>query len=217
MATYFPEGNIGVVVIEENSTEREYLLALVARTPGVKLLAAYGGLADTLRAVQKELPDLVIVGFVALNDLVLGWLRTLRSILPHTSVLVLSAEENRDQILQGLEAGVCGWLQKPCPADQIARAIFILHGGGAVLSSAVARRILDYFHARGSSVDCLSNREREVLGLLARGQQATDISTKLGLSISTVRTHVRNLLSKLKVTSRTEAVAKYLNPVEDPR
>jgi DNA-binding NarL/FixJ family response regulator len=62
-------------------------------------------------------------------------------------------------------------------------------------------------------VNCLTRREREVLKLLGRGQQSADISEELGVRPGTVRTHVRNLLQKLKVTSRTEAVAKYLNPV----
>jgi DNA-binding NarL/FixJ family response regulator len=131
---------------------------------------------------------------------------------PHTSVLVLSTEKDRDQLFQALEAGVSGWLQKPCTADQIVHAIIILHEGGAILSSPVAPKILDYVHARGSTVQSLSGREREILGLLGHGMEAASIAEKLGLSGATVRTHVRNMLVKLKVSFRAEAVAKYLNP-----
>jgi DNA-binding CsgD family transcriptional regulator len=89
----------------------------------------------------------------------------------------------------------------------------MLQEGGAILSSPVARKILQYFHARGSSVRHLSHREREILGLLGQAMHASLIAERLGLSQSTVRTHVRNILLKLKANSRAEAVAKYLNPL----
>ena len=212
MARYSRDADINVAVIEENPVEREYLLALVAGAPGVTLSGAYSGLPEALPEFEKDPPDMVIADLEGSNDLAVTCLKQLHTALPHTSVLVLSTERNRDQLFEALEAGVSGWLQKPCTADQILRAIIVLHEGGAILSSPVARKILDYFHARGSSIDCLSGREREILGLLGQGMQAANIAEKLGLSRSTVRTHVRNMLLKLKANSRTEAVAKYLNP-----
>jgi len=212
MARFSSNVNIRVAVIEPNPVEREYLLALVAGVPGVTLSGACSGLAAALPELVDDPPDIVIADLEAPNGFAATWLKQLHTALPHTSVLVLSTEKDRDHLFQALEAGVSGWLQKPCTADQILRAIVILHEGGAVLSSPVARKILEYFHARGSSVDCLSRREREILGLLGQGTQAADIAQKLGLTCSTVRTHVRNMLLKLKANSRTEAVAKYLNP-----
>jgi DNA-binding NarL/FixJ family response regulator len=212
MGRYSADVNIRVAVIEQNPIEREYLLALVAGVPGVTLSGAYSGLAVALPELEEDPPDIVVADLEAPNDFAATWLKQLHTALPHTSVLVLSTEKDRDHLFQALEAGVSGWLQKPCTADQILRAIVILHEGGAVLSSPIAQKILEYFHARGSSIDCLSHRERETLGLLGQGMQAADIAQKLGLSPSTVRTHVRNMLLKLKASSRTEAVAKYLNP-----
>jgi DNA-binding NarL/FixJ family response regulator len=212
MAKYSRDINIRVAVIEPNPVEREYLLALVAGAPGVTLSGAYGSPAAALPELEKDPPDMVIADLEASNELAATWLKQLHTALPHASVLVLSTEKDRTHLFEALEAGVSGWLQKPCTADQILRAIVILQEGGAILSSPVAREILDYFHARGSSVDCLSHREREILGLLGQGMQAPDIAQKLGLSQSTVRTHVRNMLLKLKASSRTEALAKYLNP-----
>jgi DNA-binding NarL/FixJ family response regulator len=212
MARFSSDVNIRVAVIEPNPVEREYLLALVAGVPGVTLSGAYSSLAGALPELENDPPDIVIADLEATNDFAATWLKQLHTALPRTSVLVLSTEKDRDHLFQALEAGVSGWLQKPCSADQILRAIVILHEGGAVLSSPVAHKILDYFQARGSSVDCLSHREREILGLLGQGIQAADIASRLGLSQSTVRTHVRNMLLKLKANSRTEAVAKYLNP-----
>jgi DNA-binding NarL/FixJ family response regulator len=84
--------------------------------------------------------------------------------------------------------------------------------GGAVLSNQVARQILDYFHARGTSVGTLTAREREVLSQLGQGTVSADIAVKLGITKDTFRTHVRSILSKLNANSRAEALAKYLNP-----
>ena len=212
MARYTHDTNISVAVIEPNAVEREYLLALVSGAPGVTLSGAHGSLTAALPELEKEPPDMVIADLEGAGSLGSTWLKQLHAMLPHACILILSTEKDRDGLFQALEAGVSGWLQKPCTADQILRAIIILHEGGAVLSSPVARKILEYFHARGSSIDCLSHREREILGLLGQGLQATDIAEKLGLSQATIRTHVRNMLVKLKANSRTEAVAKYLNP-----
>jgi len=212
MARFSSEVNIHVAVIEPNPVEREYLLALVAGVPGVTLTGAYSALVAALPDLEEDPPDIVIADLEAPNGFAATWLKQLHTTLPRTSVLVLSTEKDRDHLFQALEAGVSGWLQKPCTADQILRAIGILHEGGAVLSSPVVRKILDYFRARGSSVACLSHREREILGLLGQGLKAAEIAEKLGLSRSSVRTHVRNLLLKLNASSPTEAVAKCLNP-----
>jgi DNA-binding NarL/FixJ family response regulator len=212
MDKYSSDANIRVAVIEPNPVEREYLLALVAGVPGVTLSGAYSGLAEALPELEKDPPDMVVADLEAPDDVAATWLKQLHTALPHTSVLVLAPEKDRDHFFQALEAGVSGWLQKPYTAEQILHAIKILHEGGAVLSSPVAHKILEYFRARGSSVACLSHREREILGFWGQGMQAAEIAEKLGLSRSTVRTHVRNMLLKLKASSPTEAVAKYLNP-----
>jgi len=201
-----------IALIEASVVEREYLLALVAGVPGVIITDAYSSLAAALPELENDPPDLVIGDLDGANSSAVAWLKQLRTILPHTSVLVLSAEIDRDELFAALEAGVSGWLQKPCTADEILRAMVQMHEGGAVLSSSVARKVIEYFQARGSSVRHLSHREREILRLMGQGTQAADIAERLGLSRFTVRTHVRNLLLKLEANSRAEAVAKYLNP-----
>jgi DNA-binding NarL/FixJ family response regulator len=106
-----------------------------------------------------------------------------------------------------------GWLDKPCPADQIGRAVLRLHEGGSVLSTGAAHAVRDYFSARGLLMHRLTRREREVLGLLCEGLQTLEIAESLGLSRHTVRTHVGNILTKLGANSRAGALVKYFNPL----
>jgi DNA-binding NarL/FixJ family response regulator len=212
MARQSTDVKIRVAVIEENPMEREYLLSLVSKTPGVEVSGTHDAIVTALPELTEDRPDLVIVDLEIRREFDMDWLRQLHIALPCSPVLVLSSGKSREYLLQTMECGVSGWLQKPCTADQIVRAILVLHEGGSVLSSQVARELLDYFHARGLSVDCLTVREREVMALLSRGQLPPQIAQKLSVSRATVRTHVRNILLKLKANSRTEAVAKYLNP-----
>ena len=212
MARSFSDLKTQVAMIEGNPVESEYLSALVGGAPGVTLTGVYNALEGTVSDLANEPPDLVLLDLDGLEEFAPDWLRSLHRKLPHTSVLILSSEKSREHVFSTLEMGVSGWLQKPCSADQIIRAILVLREGGAVLGNQIAGRILEYFHARGSSVESLTAREREILGHLGKGAVPTEISAMLGITKDTMRSHVRNILIKLKANSRTEAVAKYLNP-----
>lgn len=213
MAKYISEPKTRVVMIEGNAVEQEYLAALISGVSGVILSNVYNSLEGAMAEFQETLPDLVILDLDGFMDFETDWIRELHRRLPHTALLMLSSEQSHDQVFSTFEAGISGWLQKPCTADQIVRAIFVLREGGAILGNQLARQVLDYFNARGKSVDGLTAREREILGHLVRGLAAPDIAARLCISKDTIRTHVRNILVKLKVNSRTEAIVKYLNPL----
>jgi DNA-binding NarL/FixJ family response regulator len=166
MARYTRDADINVAVIEPNPVEREYLLALVAGVPGVTLSGAYSGLAEPLPELEKAPPDMVVADLEASDDVAATWLKQLHTALPHTCLLVLATEKDRDHLFQALEAGVSGWLQKPCTTEQILHAIMVLQEGGAVLSSPVAHKILEYFRSRGSSV------ASEIMVFTSQGQSA---------------------------------------------
>ncbi len=205
------ETKLHVTLIEENPVEREYLRALVAGAPGVALAASYGGISELLSKVGSDQPDLLVVDLDSPQNSSADWLRQLHHLLPHTPVLVLSSERGRDHLFRSLESGVAGWLQKPCTADQLVRAILVVQEGGAVLSSPVAQRLLEFFHARGLSVESLTTREREILDLLAQGLSNKEIGARLELSPFTVKNHLARVFEKLHVRCRTEAVMAYLH------
>jgi DNA-binding NarL/FixJ family response regulator len=209
------EGTVRIFVIEDNEMERGYLWSLLNGTPGVACGGAFGKGDEALDRLSKDRPDVILIALKASEPSDFDWLLRIHALAPRTPVLLLSPELNAGDLFRVLEVGVSGLLEKPCSPDQIVRAIMIVNDGGAVMSAQVARRVLNYFHARGISVAGLTAREREVLNLLAQGQRASEIASRLGVSSETIRTHLRNILDKMHVHSRFEAVAKYLNPSLD--
>jgi DNA-binding NarL/FixJ family response regulator len=135
-----------------------------------------------------------------------------RLLWPAASPILLIPEKHPRLLVEALEAGACAYLPKPCAADELVRAILTVHQGGAVVSSAVAKAIVDHFRARGTVIRRLTERERQVLTCMSRGLSQQAIGADLGVDKGTVRTHVRNILGKLGAHSSAEAIAFYLNP-----
>jgi DNA-binding NarL/FixJ family response regulator len=121
--------------------------------------------------------------------------------------------EESEKIFQSLLAGASGYLLKRSSMMELLDALRQVRQGGSPMSSAIARRVVQYFNKMGDGaceLERLSPREREVLELLARGDAYKEIADKLSLSIETIRMNVKRIYAKLHVHSRGEAVAKYL-------
>jgi DNA-binding NarL/FixJ family response regulator len=206
------EETVDVLVIEDNEMERGYLRALLSQTPGLACAGAYGWGSKALRRLSQDHADVILIALQPLSSAKLDLFRQIRRLAADTPVLLLFHELSARDLFDVLEIGVSGLLQKPCAPDQIVRAITIVSDGGAAMSGGVARRILEYFRARGASVHGLTGREREVLNHLTQGRSPLEIAACLGVSSETIRTHLRNIIAKMHVHSRSEAVAKYLNP-----
>jgi DNA-binding NarL/FixJ family response regulator len=127
---------------------------------------------------------------------------------------VLTLHDDAQRIFAALEAGASGYLTKPVSPARILEALMDVHDGGAPMSSQIARLVVKTFHKRGRSMqefDCLTLREEEILGCLAKGFSYKEIADQLGISIRTVSSHSHNIYNKLHVRSRGEATARFLN------
>jgi DNA-binding NarL/FixJ family response regulator len=202
-----------VGVVEGNDMERAYLVALLNGTAGLTCASAYGRNDKALSRLGRDNLDMIVVDLESQHSADIELLQQVRARSPNTPLLLLSPQLDTNSLLRVLEIGVSGLLVKPCTPDQIVRGIMTVHEGGGFISTAVAQRLFEYFHARGKCVAALTAREREVLHHLAEGLATGQIASHLGVSIGTLRTHLRNILYKMHVHSRSEAVAKYLNPV----
>ena len=123
---------------------------------------------------------------------------------------MLTAYEDSDSVFDSLQAGATGYLLKRSTAEQIREAVQDVMSGGAPMNAAIARKVVQRFaqHRPAAEVAALSPRERQVLEALSQGQRYKEVADTLGVSIDTVRTHVKEVYRKLHVNSRAEAVLK---------
>ena len=138
--------------------------------------------------------------------------RRLKDVLPATQIVMLTVFEDDERVFDSLVAGASGYLIKRTPPAQILEAIVDVHRGGSPMSGAIARKVVQYVWAARPAKPGLavSPREQEILDHLARGYRYKEIAEALSISIDTVRSHIRRIYEKLHVSSRTEAVVKFL-------
>jgi DNA-binding NarL/FixJ family response regulator len=140
--------------------------------------------------------------------------RQLKPLLPAAQFLMLTVFEDVDHIFAALAAGATGYLLKQTPRGELLAAIKEVHAGGSPMTGNVARRVVQAFHDEDGGTHesaSLSQRERQVLELLARGYPYKEIMDKLAISRGSVQTYIRRVYEKLHVRSRWEAVAKFSN------
>lgn len=197
--------------MEDQRDLRESLAEWLSAAPGLKCVGAHASAEEALQDIPGENPDVVLM------DINLGGMNGIQCVarlkhrLPKTQVLMLTTYDNGDLIFDSLRAGANGYLLKNMRREELMEAVQQVHSGGAPMSLQIARKVIDYFH-RGqkpsSELEQLTSREQDILRLLAKGYMYKEIADRLGISMSTVRTHISAVYEKLHVHSRTEAVMK---------
>jgi DNA-binding NarL/FixJ family response regulator len=137
----------------------------------------------------------------------------LRALLPEVQIVMLTVYEDTDKIFKALAAGATGYLLKRVSPVKLLEAISDVHAGGSAMSSSIARKVVASFQKAAPVAEPavrLSPREQSVLDCIAKGLTYKQIADQLGISIETIRTHLKRIYQKLHVRSRTEAVAKYV-------
>jgi DNA-binding NarL/FixJ family response regulator len=124
--------------------------------------------------------------------------------------VMLTTFDDSERVFESLKAGATGYVLKRAPSAEIVAALREVCDGGAPMSGAIARKVVQHFQHQRSApeVDRLSDRERQVLLALAEGQQYKEIADTLGISINTVRKYIKSIYEKLQVNTRTEAIRK---------
>jgi DNA-binding NarL/FixJ family response regulator len=199
---------IRVVVADDHPVVREGLRSFLASRPGIDVVGEAGS-ADEVVAVVRELtPDVVLVDLVMPGDGIEA-LRRLAALPTPPRSLVLTSFVGDDKALPALRAGAAGYLLKDVDPADLEAAVRTVHRGGTVLGPAVASRVLDHAtSARPPDDDRLAEltpREREVLTLLGHGMSNRQIAEALYVAEKTVKTHMSSILTKLRVTDRTQA------------
>ena len=203
---------ITVSIVEDDRETRESLVELIGGTSGLSCLSSYPTGEAAVRGILAEKPDVALVDINLPGMSGIECVGKLKEQLPALQVLMLTTYEQSDLIFNSLRAGAKGYLLKNMPPAELVQAVATVHAGGAPMPMQIARKVVDFFYqVRQSSaeVEQLSKREHEILVLLAKGCLYKEISDTLGISMSTVRTHVQHIYEKLHVQSRMEAARKY--------
>ncbi len=206
--------SVRIAIIEDDPSLSRIFSSWVRRAPELQLVGEHPDAESALASLSTEAPDVVLadINLPGLNGI--ECVRRLKQQLPDTQFLMLTVYEDAEKIFSALEAGASGYLLKRTTEPELIAAIGDLRNGGSPMTSAIARKVVQFFHRRstvrgGSEATPLSPREREILELLARGYLYKEIADQLKISVPTVNHHIRNMYEKLHVHSRSQAVAKY--------
>ncbi|HXE42845.1 MAG TPA: response regulator transcription factor [Candidatus Baltobacteraceae bacterium] len=205
---------ISVSLVEDHADTRESLAAVVGGVPGFQCLALYASGEEALRGILSQKPDVALVDINLPGMSGIECVAKLKAQLPSLQVLMLTTYAETDLIFNSLRAGANGYLLKNRPAAELISAIEQVHLGGAPMTMQIARKLVEHFQQSpqpASELEKLTKREHEILALLSKGSLYKEISDTLGISVTTVRTHLKHIYEKLHVQSRTEAAVKFLN------
>ncbi len=190
-----------VIIIEDETMLRDLLVEVLKKFPLCTLAGAYGDGLEGWKAVQKIKPDMVLldIKIPSLNGLEV--LRRVRENLPHCTVLLVSAYFSPSMVRQALKAGAHGIIEKTAGLVEMEKALRAVADGGTYLGPSITdmvRRVM-LEPDRDESLESLSEREREVLQLIAEGYSTKEIGVKLSISVKTAETHRSNLMTKLNL------------------
>jgi DNA-binding NarL/FixJ family response regulator len=203
---------IRILIVDDHPVVREGLAGMIATQPDLAVVGEAGNGVDAVRLAQALKPDLILMDLQmpAMDGAV-----AIRQILddnPAARILVLTAFDTDERILHAVEAGAQGYLLKGAPRDELFRAIRVVAEGGSLLQPSVAAKLLtrvgQMLNRQDDGQEQLTEREREVLDLLAKGYRNKEIAEKLIISERTVKFHVGIIFQKLGVSNRAEAVSK---------
>ena len=202
---------IRVVIADDQGMMRAGLRSLLDGERDIEVVAEAGDGEEAVAAVRRHRPDVALIDIRMPKLDGIAATQLLVTERAATRILVLTTFDLDEYVFAALRAGASGFLLKDAPADDLVNAVRAIARGGALLDPAVTRRVIETFGSlpdipRSNQLESLSPRELEVLELLARGKSNAEIAKTLYLGEATVKTHVSNVLAKLGLRDRVQAV-----------
>jgi len=202
---------ITVAIVEDDPRIRRSLATMLGAANDIECRGQFASAEDALKKIPALKPRVVFMDINLPGMSGVECVRGLAATEPKPQIVRLTSYDDSEAIFSSLSAGACGYLLKPIRTAQLLAAVRDVYAGGSPMAGQIARRVVEAFNkpaAASSATDSLAPREQEILQLLSEGYLYKEITDRLGISYSSVRTHIERSYDKLHVQSRAQAVAR---------
>ena len=205
---------IRVLVADDHALYRRGLEMVLGQEDGIEIVGEASDGAEAIRRAEELLPDVVLMDIRMPRRSGIEACTAIKDVVPSTKIVILTISDEESDLYEAVRAGANGYLLKDVPGEEIAAGIRAVAGGQSLISPSMASKLLTEFASMIKKseerpqlpVPRLTDRELEVLKLVAQGLNNREIAKRLFISENTVKNHVRNILEKLQLHSRMEAV-----------
>ncbi len=207
---------IKVAIVEDTDEFRHLWCEILNDTEGYSCVGSFDNVQDAVIHLPALNADVILMDInLPPNGNGIDCVRQLRSLCPKTQFLMFTVFQDDENIFEAMKAGATGYILKKMNPAKVFEAIAELHTGGAPMSPAIAKRIMQSFHEKGLSQQAwsLEPHEKKILTLLAKGLQYKEIKTMVQMSLPMVKLTIHSIYQKLEVSNRTEAVNKFLGNI----
>jgi two-component system NarL family response regulator len=209
---------IRVLIADDHALFRRGLEMVLEEEADIELVGQASNGSEAVVVAGESLPDIVLMDIRMPKISGIEACRAIKEVAPSAKIVMLTISDEEEDLFEAIRAGASGYLLKDIPLDEVAEAVRSVHGGQSLINPSMAGKLLSEFatlakrdteeeeRVQHVAAPKLTDREMEVLKLVARGMNNRDIAKELFISENTVKNHVRNILEKLQIHSRMEAV-----------
>jgi DNA-binding NarL/FixJ family response regulator len=202
---------IHIALIEDDPVVRTTLAAFLREQEELELVTVAASADEFFELSKQAAPPSVVLSDIGLPGMSgIEAIPLIKRMYPDSSVIMLSVYADTDRIFKALCAGAVGYLQKDTPPDEILNCVRIIYKGGSVMSPNIARKVVQYFAPKRTYNEHLTAKEQQVITAMVDGLSYKMIAARLGVSLETIRQHIKNIYRKLHVNSKAEVITRSL-------